>query len=145
MQKPYGNKAYHQTNITTASREKILLMLYEGCIRFFKKTKLAMEAKNTAQKGEMLAKAQDIVAELLNSLDHEKGGDISKQLEALYIYIFDQSTEANIENNPEKIQICINILETLYDGWKGAIDQLQKANAAAGAPPAAKKLDIRSK
>ena len=145
MQKPYGNKAYHQTHIVTASKEKILLMLYEGCIRFFKKTKIAMEAKNMAEKGEMLAKAQDIVAELMNSLDHGKGGEISKQLELLYVYIFDESTEANIANDPVRIQTCINVLETLYDGWKGAIDQLQKQGSSAAAVPMAKKLDIRSK
>jgi flagellar protein FliS len=142
MQNPYGNKAYHQTQIVTASREKILLMLYEGCIRYFKKTILAMEAKNTAEKGEMLAKAQDIIAELMNSLDHSKGGDIAKQLEGLYVFIFDESTQANIDNDPKKIQVCINILETLYTGWKGAIDQLQKQNAAVAAP---KKLDVRNK
>lgn len=143
MQKPYGNKAYHQTSITTASREQILLMLYEGCIRFFKKCKVAMENKNIAEKGAMLAKAQDIIAELANTLDFEKGGDVAKQLEALYVHIFDESTEANIKNDPAKIQHCINLLETLYEGWKGAVDQVLKQQAAAQA--GAKKLDLRTK
>lgn len=141
MQKPYGNKAYHQTQIATASREKILLMLYEGCIRFFKKTKQAMENKNMAEKGEMLAKAQDIVAELMNSLDHKTGGDIARQLEALYVFVFDESTEANFSNDPKRIQSCIQIMETLYEGWKGAVEQLQQQNAA----NSAKKLDVRAK
>lgn len=142
MQKPYGNKAYHQTAITTASREQILLMLYEGCIRFFKRCKVAMENKNIAEKGKMLGKAQDIIAELANTLDFEKGGDIARQLEALYVHIFDESTAANIENDPKKIQHCINILETLYDGWKGAVEQVQKQQAA---QLATKKIDVETK
>lgn len=118
-----GAKAYHKTNIETASKEKVLLMLYEGCIRYFKRAKTAMEQKNVAEKGMMLAKAQDIVVELTNSLNFEVGGDLSRQLEGLYVHVFDQSTEANIQNNPEKLQHCINILETLYAGWKEVIEK----------------------
>lgn len=142
MQKPYGNKAYHNTSITTASREQILLMLYEGCIRFFKRCKIAMENKNVAEKGANLARAQDIIAELANTLDFEKGGDIARQLEALYVHIFDESTQANIENNPAKIQHCISLLETLHEGWKGAVEQVLKQQALQAAP---KKIDLRSK
>lgn len=119
----YGARAYHKTNIETASKEKILLMLYEACIRNFKRCKLAMEQKNLAEKGVMLGKAQDIVVELTNSLNFDVGGDLAKQLESLYVYIFDTSTEGNIENDPNKIQSCINILETLYAGWKEAVEK----------------------
>lgn len=120
----YGAKAYHKTAVGTASKEKILLMLYEGCIRNLKKCKLAMENKQWAEKGMHLGKAQDIINELSNSLNFEVGGDIAKQLEALYIYLFDQTTKANIENDPAKIGHCIKILETLYEGWREAVDKL---------------------
>lgn len=119
----YGAKQYHQTQVKTASKEKILLMLYEGCIRYFKKSKIAMEQRNFAEKGLMLGKAQDIVNELTNSLNFEVGGDVAKQLESLYMHIFEQSTEGNIKNDPSKIDHCIKILETLYSGWKEVIDK----------------------
>ncbi len=121
----YGAKAYHKTSVETASKEKILLMLYEGCIRNLKKCKLAMEAKNWSEKGVHLGKAQDIINELSNSLDFELGGDISRQLEALYLHIFKETTKANIENDPAKIAHCIKILETLYEGWKEAVEKLK--------------------
>lgn len=119
----YGAKAYHKTAVATASKEKILLMLYEGCIRNLKKCKIAMENKNWAEKGIHLGKAQDIVNELLNSLDFDVGGDLSKQLESLYLHIFEQTTKANIDNDPAKITHCIKLLETLYDGWKEVIEK----------------------
>lgn len=140
MQNPYGNKAYHKTSITTASKEKLLLMLYEACIRNFKKCKMEMEAGNLAQKGKWLGKAQDIINELSNSLDHEKGGQIANQLESLYMFIFSESTEANIENNPQRIQQCIDILQTLYEGWQEAVQQVLEEKATAKK----KKLDVRS-
>lgn len=128
----YGAKAYHKTAVKTASKEKILLMLYESCIRYLKKCKAAMEKKDYAEKGMALGKAQDIINELTNSLNFELGGDIAKQLEALYVHLFDHSSKANIDNDPEKIAHCIKIMETLYSGWKEAISNLKN-------PPSAEK------
>lgn len=125
----HGAKAYHKTSVATASKEKILLMLYEGCIRNLKKCKLAMEAKNWADKGLYLGKSQDIINELSNSLNHDVGGDLSKQLEGLYLHLFQETTKANIENDPAKIEHCIKILETLYSGWKEAIEKLKGGEA----------------
>lgn len=126
----HGAKAYHKTSVETASKEKILLMLYEGCIRNLKKCKIAMEQKNYAEKGMYLGKAQDIINELSNSLNFEVGGELSKQLEGLYVYIFGQTTKANIENDPQKIEHCIKLLETLYSGWKEAIEKLKGTEGA---------------
>ncbi len=142
MNNPYGNKAYHKTSITTASKEQLLLMLYEGCIRNFKKAKLAMIEGNIAEKGKWIGKAQDIVNELSNSLDFDKGGDIAKQLESLYLFIFSESTEANIENDPEKLEQCISIMMTLYEGWKGAIQKVQDETGEAPGSSAAR-VDIK--
>jgi len=121
----YGAKAYHKTSVETASKEKVLLMLYEGCIRSLKRCKVAMEAKNYAEKGLHLGKAQDIINELSNSLNFDVGGDLAKQLEGLYIHLFQETTKANIENDPAKIDHCIKIMQTLYDGWKEAVEKLK--------------------
>jgi flagellar protein FliS len=121
----FGAKAYHNTAVQTASKEKILLMLYESCIRNLKKAQVAMEAKNYAEKGMALGKAQDIINELTNSLNHEVGGQIAEQLSGLYLHLFQETTKANIENDPKKIAHCVKILETLYSGWKEAIEKLK--------------------
>jgi len=123
----YGAKAYHKTAVETASKEKILLMLYESCIRYLKKCKVAMEKKDYAEKGMTLGKAQDIINELTNSLNFEVGGDVAKQLESLYLHIFDHTSKANIDNDPEKIAHCIKIMETLYSGWKEAIANMKSS------------------
>lgn len=121
----YGAKAYHKTSVQTASKEQILLMLYEGCIRNLKRAKIAMEARNFAEKGQYLGKAQDIINELSNSLNFEVGGDLARQLEGLYLHLFQETTKANIENDPAKLAHCVKILETLYEGWKEAVEKLK--------------------
>ncbi|NUM87900.1 MAG: flagellar export chaperone FliS [Bdellovibrionales bacterium] len=119
----YGAKAYQQTQVVTASKEKILLMLYESCIRNLKKCREAMVARNFSEKGAALGKAQDIINELCNSLNFDVGGDVARQLEALYNHIFEQTTQANISNDAAKVDHCIKIMETLYSGWKEAIEK----------------------
>ncbi len=91
-----------------------------------------MEQGNIAEKGKWLGKAQDIVNELSSSLDFEKGGEIAKQLESLYLFVFLESTEANIENNPEKLEQCITVMMTLYEGWQGAVKKIQKEKGKGG-------------
>ncbi len=119
---------YKTTSIQSASREKLLLMMYEGAIKFIKKGLLATEQKNIAERGLNIGRAYDIILELNNTLDHKVGGDISKNLEQLYMYLTDQLTQANITGDPQYLQNCLKILETLYDGWSKAIEQLKKDN-----------------
>jgi flagellar protein FliS len=125
------NKAYQKyktTSVQSASREKILLMLYEGAIRFTKLAILAAEKKDIAERGMNIGRAYDIVLELNNTLDHKVGGEIASNLEQLYMFITEQYTNANIKGDPKPLRDALKVLETLYDGWVKAIEQLKKSN-----------------
>lgn len=117
---------YKTTSVQSASREKILLMLYEGAIRFNKQAIKACEEKKIADKCYNIGRAYDIIMELNNTLDHKIGGEVSKNLEQLYIFIMDQYTKANISNNSEPLKAALKIIENLYQGWVGAIEKLKK-------------------
>lgn len=121
----YGLGAYKKTSVQTASKEQILLMLYQAAIRNCKKAMEAIDQKNVAKKGEFIGKLQDIVIELNNSLDFEVGGDVAKELASLYDYILYSSTQANIKIEKEPLEGCLNVLTTLYDGWTDAIKTLK--------------------
>lgn len=119
---------YKATSIQSASREKLLLMMYEGAIKFVKLAIAAIEKKDIAARGENIGRAFDIVLELNNTLDHKVGdGELAKQLEQLYMFITDQFTKANINNDAKPLQEALKILETLYEGWKQAIEQIKKS------------------
>lgn len=121
-----GLAAYKKTSVGTASKEQILLMLYQSAIKNCKKGIEAIEQKQIAKKGEYIGKLQDIVIELNNSLDFEIGGQIAKELSTLYDYILHSSTQANIKIEKAPLESCLNILNTLYEGWAEAIKNLRK-------------------
>lgn len=117
---------YKATAVQSASREKLLLMMYEGAIKFNKLAIQAAEEKRIADRGINIGRAYDIVMELNNTLDHKVGGDISKNLEQLYMYITELYTKANLSGSPEPLREALKLLETLYDGWQKAVEQLKK-------------------
>ncbi len=117
---------YKTTSIQSASREKLLLMMYEGAIRFIKKAIIACEKKDIADRGLNIGRAYDIILELNNTLDHKVGGDLAKSLEQLYMFITDQLTQANIKGEKKHLEEALKIVETLYSGWKQAVEKLKK-------------------
>lgn len=121
----YGLGAYKKTSVETASKEQILLMLYQAAIKNCKKAIEAIEQKNIAKKGEYIGKMQDIVVELSNSLDFEVGGDVAKELASLYDYVLYSSTQANIKFDKTHLEGCLRVLNTLYDGWTEAIKSIK--------------------
>jgi flagellar protein FliS len=116
---------YKTTSIQSASKEKILLMLYEGAIKFIKLAIQGVEKKSVKDKCENIGRAYDIILELNNTLDHKVGGDVSARLEQLYQFMIEQLIKANIENNTESLKTVQKLLETLYEGWVQAIQKLK--------------------
>ncbi len=125
----YGLGAYKKTSVQTASKEQILLMLYQAAIKNTKKAIEAINEQNIAKKGEHIGKLQDIIIELNNSLDFEVGGDVARELASLYDYILYSSTQANIKIDTEPLEGCVKVLTTLYDGWAQAIKSLKQEKA----------------
>ncbi|HCM41095.1 MAG: flagellar export chaperone FliS [Bdellovibrionales bacterium GWA1_52_35] len=130
MAGPYGANQYKQTSIMTASKGQILLMLYEAAIRNVKKASLAIEKNDMVTKGTSIGKAHDILNELVNTLDFEVGGNIAQELERLYSFMIETLIKANIENSKDKLANIQHLLETLLEGWRGAVMQVNKSTAA---------------
>ncbi|MCB9060415.1 MAG: flagellar export chaperone FliS [Halobacteriovoraceae bacterium] len=126
----YGLGAYKKTSIHTASKDQILLMLYQAAIKNCKKAMEAIDNHELAKKGEHIGKLQDIVMELSNSLDFEVGGEVSQELASLYDFILHASTQANIKIDKTPLIGCLNVLNTLYAAWVEAIKTLTPEDKA---------------
>ena len=126
---PY--QKYKQTAVQSASKEKLLLMLYEGAIKFMKLSIASIEQKKVADKGINIGRAYEIILELNNTLDNNVGGYISKNLEQFYLYITEQLTTANINNDVKALKNALKVTETLYEGWQKAIEQLKNSEKGA--------------
>lgn len=117
---------YKQTSVQSASREKILLMLYEGAIRFIKQAVVAIDRKDIADRGVNIGRAFDIINELNNTLNHDVGGEIAANLEQLYMFICEQLTKANATGDKKPLEESLKVLETLYSGWVEAIEKIKR-------------------
>lgn len=117
---PYSQ--YQKTQVMTARREKVLLMLYEGAIRFTKQAHAAMKQKKIAEKGKYISKATAILSELMATLDFKQGGQLAADLENLYVFMIDKLIEGNIKNDPECLEHVEKLLMTLFEAWKDVIE-----------------------
>lgn len=125
-----GYQKYKATSVKSAGREKLLLMMYEGAIKFNKRAIIACEKKDIAARGENIGRVYDIILELMNTLDHKVGGNIAEQLEQLYMFMTDQLTKANVSGQPEPLQEVLKILEILHDGWVQAVNKIKENEQA---------------
>lgn len=111
--------AYKQNSVTTASPGELTLMLYNGCLKFLNRSKLAMIDKNIEDKNHNIQRAQAIIAELMSTLNMDV--DISKQMLPLYEYMNHRLTEANINGDTAIIEEVEGLVTEFRDTWKEVI------------------------
>ena len=112
---PYNQ--YKQTQITTANQGKLIVMLYDGAIKFLNIALDNMSPKTYDVVNNNIIKAQDIITELLLSLNMDDGGEISQNLFNLYMYFKRQLLEANIRKDAEIINHILKLLKELREAW----------------------------
>lgn len=120
---PYAKQAaqYKKNQIETASPEEILIMLYDGAIRFLLVAKKAHEEKDLEKYHNHLIKAQHIILEFMNTLDMEVGGEIALNLYRLYEYLHHRLVQANIKKDVAMIDEVVDHLRGLKTTWEEAI------------------------
>jgi flagellar secretion chaperone FliS len=113
---------YQENQIMSASPEKILLMLYDGAIRFTRQAIYGIEEENLALFHQGIKKSMAIITEFSNSLDHTIGGEIAENLDALYDFMIRELTKANLYKDIEKLWIVEKLLVDLRATWGEAAE-----------------------
>jgi len=116
-----GIRSYRKTNVVTADPGKLVIMCYEGAIDNLLIAKQKDAAKEYEAKAEALTKTQDIIDELLCSLDFEKGGLIARNLQTLYTYMTKRITHASANRDMDAIDEVVGMLRELLSAWKEAV------------------------
>ncbi len=111
-------KAYRQTQITTASQANLILMMYEGAMRFTRQALDSLDAQDPAGMVRNIQKARDIVNELSLSLDISQGGEAAARLESLYQFTLSQLTLANIKTDRAPLEAVLRVLTPLTSAWQ---------------------------
>lgn len=110
-------KAYLSTQVNTATQGDVLLMLYDTAIKHLKLAKEKMAQKDYAGKGVLITKAIDIVSELHECLNKEKGGEVAKNLSQVYFFCNTRMLQANLEMNPAKLDEVVGVLSGLRQAF----------------------------
>jgi flagellar protein FliS len=111
--------AYRQTSVKTASQGRLIVMLYDEAIKQMDIATgfLANDKKQVDKIHNAISKTQDIITELMASLDFEKGGDISQNLYNLYMFFNRQLVQANINKEIQPVQDVRKFMSELREAW----------------------------
>ncbi len=117
----YNNTAnayntYKNNQVNTASKKQLLLMLYDGAIKFLRFAIISIDNKNIEDSHKYIVKTEDILIELMSTLNFD-AGDISTQLYNLYDYMKDELVQANMKKDRDKVENVKSMLEELRETW----------------------------
>jgi flagellar protein FliS len=118
MQTQIVHKQYISTQVSTADRLQLVVMLYDGAISFLNQAKEKMAAQDSAGKGLYLGKALDIIAELNASLNFQEGREVAANLFHLYNFMTAHLTRANLNWDSAALDDVIKMLSQLRDAWE---------------------------
>ena len=121
-----AHKQYKQVQVKTANKGKLVVMLYQGCVKFLRLAKKSIDEENIEDANNYIIRSQDIIRELMNTLDMEKGGEIATNLSQLYDFVNRQLIEANINKDIEKIEVVEEMMLELLDAWKQIINSQEQ-------------------
>lgn len=128
-------QAYFQTQVSTTSQGELLLMLYDGAVKFLRQAQAKIIEKDYAKKGILISKALDIIAELDGSLNAQKGGEIAQNLHNLYFYCNTRLLMANMNMDTALVDEVIDILAGLRSAYSEIIEKQGGVQPSAQAAP----------
>ena len=121
---PYSKyiKQYQTSNITTATPEKLMILLFDGALQFLQKAKSAIAEGNLKERAENIDGARKILRELMRTIDLENGNSVAKSLFKLYNRMTMNLIKANVTRKSELIDIVIEDLTNIRWGFQKAIE-----------------------
>jgi flagellar protein FliS len=130
----HARQAYLETQLLTATPQRLRLMLIEGAIRFAHLTRQYWDEDRDEAAFEALLRCRGIVTELMTSI-HADGSQLARRVTALYVFIFQALTEAQVRRDAGKLAEAVKILELERDTWREVCEQMPEAPQADDASP----------
>lgn len=108
---------YKKSAVETATPEKLLLMLFDGAIRFVIQGRRAINERNFESAHQNLVKVQNIFTELIVTLDEERGAEIAANLSQLYEFYRNEVVQANVDKDPNRLGSVLEFLQSWRETW----------------------------
>lgn len=114
---PRGADAYRRTEVQSSSPLELVVLLYDGAIRFVLEARQAIAMKDVRARTGAVTRALAIIAELQNTLNLQEGGEIARELDRLYAYMSGRLLDVTAKADDEAAKEVHKLLQTLRDGW----------------------------
>ena len=137
---PRGIDAYRRTEAQSASPLQLVVMLYDGALRFLNEASAAQASGDMPRRAHAMRRVAAIIAECHSTLDLEKGGPVAAELDRLYSYISGRLLDINIKRDPTAIDEIYRLMSPLRNAWAEAAVQGTMAAAAVPATPVGRGL-----
>ena len=128
--------SYIETEVMTASPQKLQLMMIDAAIRFAKRAKLHWEADEDEKACDVLIRAQQVMGELLGGLNREASPQLVGKIASVYVFVFRNLMEAALERDVEKIDGAIKVLEAEQETWRQVCQKLAEEKSIEPGPAA---------
>jgi len=119
-------------NVMSASKEDLVLMLFDGCLKFINQSILAIENKDYSKANTLCIKAQNIILEFRATLDIRIG--LAEQMDSMYVYIYEILLDGNMTKDTALLSEARDLVRSFRDTWKEAIVIARKENAVKNKP-----------
>ena len=125
----YGQKQYKHTQVTTVDKGRLIVLLYEGAIKFLRLAKECAETSDLPGKANNINRALDIIAELNQSLNMNEGGELAANLRKLYLFWSEHLIQGKIKKDSKNIDEVIEMLNSLNEAWNVVASQPEAQEA----------------
>lgn len=120
MRNSNGIAAYRQNSVTVSSREQLVVLLYDHLLASLRRAARQIRDHDIEGRVASLARASDIITELLATLDFERGGDIASRLSALYAYFLGEISEISRRPDADRLDRMTSLVGSLHESWVAA-------------------------
>lgn len=107
--------AYVGAKAVTSSKEELVLMLFDGAVKFCNMARMALERNELDKVNTNISKVKDIILEFRNNLDFQY--EVAKDFDKMYAYIYDTLTKANVKKDMELLNEALNRIKTMRETW----------------------------
>ncbi len=112
-----GIRSYHQAAVGSVGPEKLIVLLYDGLIRYLQLARGALAAGDRPTTTRQIDNAQSIVVELMRTLDHDAASELTATLDRLYRFVFTENLRALSDGDPAHVDHALRVLAPLREAW----------------------------
>lgn len=129
-------QSYLETEVLTAPPEKLRLMLIEAAIRWAQRAAQLWQDRDDEKASSALIRAQEIVTELLASINRQADPVLAGKVASVYLFVFRNLLEANLHRSPQKLDDALRVLREEQQTWRQVCARLSGSRASGESPVA---------